>query len=51
MFLKEAFKSRSRGDYDDYTEFTEPQVRTALEELTGHLSVMKNLMKDLIDKS
>jgi len=47
-FLREVFKSRSRGDYDDYTEFSGEQVKQALNELAGHLSIIEKTILEMI---
>lgn len=50
MFLKEAFKHRSRGDYDDFAEFSESQIGTALEQLDKHLSSIQELMTTMTEE-
>ncbi len=47
-FLRDMFKFRSRGDYDDFTEFTSEQVSESLRELDVQLSTLELLLEKMM---
>jgi len=44
QFIRDAFESRSAGDYDDYVEFTTDEVMTLFQEMKEFICEMHKLI-------
>jgi len=49
-FYRKLFNSRQQGDYDDFVQFKEPEVRLWLEKATEMVKTLANIIEGILDR-